>query len=281
MHHHRIGRFMFAPLAFALLVADVKAATESPLSQNAVAIAVGHGECTEAVKLAKRDVDANEAQSVFIAGRMLDEGLCVEKNAAAAAKFYAHAAELGVPAAQLDYVAKIGLGEGATQDYADAGKRCRTAGLDPQNHLADYALGYVCTLRGLTSRLLRESLPADAFQTISGARARLEFNPANGQLFVRASSRLTTTEPAVGSRIGLPLVNIQQVVDKAWHKALETVAKPDAAHHLEDQLVEVVLDLDMTLEQSSNARQRKAADDIRPLESWDSIHSSMPTKGGT
>ncbi len=278
MHSLRIGRFMLAPLVLALGTSYTHAETETPLSQNAVAVAVGHGNCTDAVTQVKRDVEANAPQSVFIAGRMLDEGLCVEKNSIAAAKFFAHAAELGEPAAQLDYVAKIGLGEGATQDYTDAGKRCRTAGLDTQNHLSDYSLGYVCTLRGITGRLLRESLPADTFQTITGARARLEFNPASGKLFVRASSRLTTTEPTVASRIGQPLVNIQQVVDKAWQKAQATASKPDTAH-LEDQLVEVVLDLDMTLEQSSNARQRKAAEDIRPLESWDSIHSSMPTKG--
>lgn len=278
MHIFRTGRYMLASLTVALGAGTAFAITEVPLSQNAIAIAVGHGNCTEAVTQVKRDVEANEPQSVFIAGRMLDEGLCVEKNSKAAAKFFAHAAELGEPAAQLDYVTKIGLGEGATQDYADAGKRCRAAGLDAQNLLSDYSLGYVCTLRGLTSRLLRESLPADTFQTIGGARARLEFNPSSGQLLVRASSRVTASEPSVGSRIGQPIVNIQQVVDKAWHKAQDTLSKPDATH-LEDKQFEVVLDLDMTLEQSSNARQKKAADDIRPLESWDSIHSAMPTKG--
>jgi hypothetical protein len=278
MHTYRKVRYGVASLAVVLGAGYASATTETPLAQNPIAIAVGHGNCTEAVTQVKRDVEANEPQSVFIAGRMLDEGLCVEKNAKAAAKFFAHAAELGVPAAQLDYVVKIGLGEGATQDYSDAGKRCRSAGLDAQNHLSDYSLGYVCTLRGLTSRLLRESLPADTFQTISGARARLEFNPASGQLFVRASSRVTASEPTVSSRIGQPLVNIQQVVDKAWHKAQDMVSKPDTTH-LEDQLFEVVLDLDMTMEQSSNARQKKVPDEIRPLESWDTIHSPMPTNG--
>ncbi len=277
MRTHQIGHFMLASLAIVLGANLAIASTETPLSQNAVAMAVAHGNCTDAVKQAKQDVEANQPQSIFIAGRMLDEGLCVEKNSAAAAKFFAHAGELGEQAAQLDYVAKVGLGEGATQDYADAGKRCRSAGLDAQNHVSDYALGYVCTLRGLTGRMLRETLPADAFQTTSGARARVEFNPSSGQLFVRASSKLTTSEPTVGSRIGVPLVNIQQVVEKTWQKAQEKATKPDATR-VENQLVEVVLDLDLTLEQSSNARQRKVADDIRPLESWDTIHSSMPTQ---
>lgn len=277
MNMYRTARIVFVPLVSTLVAHQAMATTETPFAQNAVAVAVAHGNCTDAVTLAKRDVDADASQSVFVAGRMLDEGLCVEKNAIAASRFYGHAAEKGEQAAVLDYAAKIGLGEGVTQDYGDAGKRCRSAGLDAQNHVSDYSLGYVCTLRGLTSRLLRESLPADTFQTTTGARARLEFNPANGQLFVRASSRLTTTEPAVGSRIGLPLVNIQQVVEKAWHKAQDTASKP-AASRLDDQLIEVTLDLDLTLEQSSNARQHKAPESIRPLEGWDTIHSPMPTQ---
>jgi hypothetical protein len=252
-------------------------ATESPLSQNPVALAVEHGECADAVKLVKRDIDLNVGQSVFIAGRMLDEGLCVERNSAMATKFFAHAADMGGQAAQLDYAAKVGLGEGTAQDYANAGSQCRTAGIDPEKHVSDYSLGFVCTMRGLTSRLLRESLPADAFQIPAGAHARLEFNPANGQLFVRAATRVTMTEPTVSSRIGMPLVNIQQVVEKAWHKALAKAPKPDATR-LEDHLVEVILDLDMTMEQSTNAAQRRSPDDIQPLQTWDVLHSSMPTQ---
>lgn len=251
-------------------------ASEVSLAKNPVALAVAHGDCVDAIKLVKRDIELNDSQSVFVAGRMLDEGLCVERNSSVAAKFFAHAAGLGELAAQLDYAAKIGLGEGTAQDYANAGNQCRAAGIDPQNHLSDYALGYVCTVRGLASRLLRESLPVDTFQTTAGAHARLEFNPANGQLFVRAATRVTMSEPTVASRIGLPLVNIQLVVEKAWHKALVKASKPDTAR-LEDQLVEVILDLDMTLEQSTNSVQRQKSADIRPLATWDVLHSSMPT----
>jgi hypothetical protein len=277
MQMHSGRHLVLALAAITLGASDALMATEASLSKSPVALAVAHGECADAVKLVKRDVELNDGQSVFIAGRMLDEGLCVERNSAVATKFFAHAADMGGQAAQLDYAAKIGLGEGTAQDYAVAGGQCRTAGLDPEKHVSDYSLGFVCTMRGLTSRLLRESLPTDAFQTTAGAHARLEFNPAKGQLFVRAATSVTLGEPTVSSRIGLPLVNIKQEVEKAWHKALAKAPKPDATR-LEDQLVEVILDLDMTMEQSTNSAQRRSAEDIRPLQTWDMLHSSMPTQ---
>ncbi len=266
-----------ALLAIVLSASCAVMATEASLSQSAVALAVKHGECADAVKLLKHDIEMNDSQSVFIGGRMLDEGLCVAKNAEVATKFFAQAANMGDQAARLDYAAKIGLGEGIAQDYASAGSQCRTAGIDPQKHLSDYALGFVCTVRGLTSRLLRASLPADAFQTTAGARARLEFNPATGQLFVRASTRVTAGESTTATRIGPPIVNIQQEVQNAWNKALRKALKPDAAR-LEDQLVEVILDLDMTLEQATNAVHRQTSEDIRPLATWDTTQSPMPTR---
>ena len=277
MQAHASRHFVRAIVTIALSSSCAAIASEESLAKSPVALAVAHGDCADAIKLVKRDIELNDGQSVFVAGRMLDEGLCVEKNSVVATKFFAHAAGLGEQAAQLDYAAKIGLGEGTAQDYANAGSQCRAAGIDPQNHVSDYALGYVCTVRGVAGRLLRESLPADAFQSTAGAHARLEFNPANGQLFVRAATRVTMSEPTIASRIGEPLVNIQQVVEKAWHKALAKAAKPDAAR-LADQLVEVILDLDMTLEQATNAAQRQAPGDIRPLESWDVLHSSMPSQ---
>jgi hypothetical protein len=118
-------------------------------------------------------------------------------------------------------------------------------------------------------------LPADTFQKTAGAHARLEFNPVPGQLFVRAATPIAEGEPSVASRIRLPLVDIKKVVENAWHKALEKAAKPDAAR-LENQLVEVILDLDLTLEQSANLAHRQSPEDIRPLESWDISHTANP-----
>ncbi len=277
MRTYSSNYLILALTAITLSVPGAVMATDAPLSQNPVALAVQHGDCADALKLVKRDIEANDSQSVFIAGRMIDEGLCVKRNSEIATSFFAHAAGLGEQAAKLDYAAKIGLGEGATQDYVNAGSQCRAAGLDPQKQLSDYSLGFVCTVRGITSRLLRESLPANTFQKTAGARARLEFNPAAGQMFVRASTPITETEPGVGSRIALPLVNIQKEVVKAWQKALEKAAKPDATR-LENRLVEVILDLDLTLEQATNSARRQSSTDLSPLETWDVIHSSMPTQ---
>lgn len=273
------GKYLVLALAVYALGAPCGAlATDAPLSQNPAAMAISRGECADALNLVKRDIELNNGQSVFIAGRMLDEGLCVKKDSVVATAFYAHAAGLGEQAAELDYGAKIGLGEGIAQDYAGAGSQCRAAGLDPQKQLSDYALGYVCTVRAVTGRLLRESLPANTFLKPADARARLEFNPMAGQMFVRAATPVTEGEPSVGSRMALPLVNIKKEVEKAWRKALQAAAKPDTGR-LENQLVEVVLDLDLTLEQSSNAARRQVSADIRPLQTWDVLHSSMPTQG--
>lgn len=277
MQAHLREQLVLALAVYALGAPQGALAIDAPLSQNPVATAISHGECADALKLVKHDIELNNSQSVFIAGRMLDEGLCVKRNTEVATAFFAHAAGMGYPGAQLDYGAKIGLGDGIAQDYASAGSQCRAAGLDTQKQLSDYALGYVCTVRALTSRLLRESLPANTFVKAAGARARLEFNPAAGQLFVRASSPITEGEPSVASRIALPLVNIKKEVEKAWRTAVDKAAKPDATR-LENQLVEVILDLDLTMEQSSNAARRQASEDIRPIQNWDVQSNPMPSR---
>ena len=272
------GNYLVVALAVYALGAPRGAlAIDAPLSQNPAAMAVGRGECADALALVKRDIELNDAQSVFIAGRMIDEGLCMKRNSTLATTFFGHAARLGDAGAQLEYGAKIGLGEGVAQDYAGAGSQCRAAGLDPQKQLSDYALGYVCTVRALASRLLRETLPSNTFVKAAGARARLEFNPAAGQMSVKASSPIAEGEPSVASRIALPLVNIRKEVEKAWRKAVDQAAKPDAAR-LENQPVEVLLDLDLTMEQSSNAARRQVSEDIRPIQNWDVQSNPMPSR---
>ncbi len=247
--------------------------TDLPIAKNPVVLAVAKGDCPAAAKFINRDVQANDGQTAFIAGRMLDEGLCLLRNPELAGAFYSRSADLGERAAQLDYAAKIGLGEGTTQDYAVAGNLCRTAGIDPQNRVLNYSLGYACTVRALVGRKLRESLPGNTFQNISGAAARVEFNPASGQLLVRAMSKVSVGESSTGSRIAPPLVDVPREIDKAWRQALTIAPKPDAAL-LENAPVEVLLDLDMTLEQGHKAAQRKSPDQIRSLESWDLARSS-------
>jgi hypothetical protein len=221
-------------------------ACATPMASQPLVVAVRRGDCAGAVKLVNPVVASNDDQTAFLAGRMLDEGICVQKDPVAAALFFAGAANLGDQAAALEYATKLGLGVGAEQSYAHAGDICRKAGLDPQARLSDYSLGYACTLRGVTGELLRESLPAGAFTASSGA-ARLEFSPASAEMRVRATPTVALRTAVTGSNLGRPAVDAQQEIEKAWRHALAAVPKPDSAQ-LDNQAVELTLDLDMTLE---------------------------------
>ena len=227
-------------------------ACATPLASQPLAVAVRRGDCAAAVKLVNPVVASNDDQTAFMAGRMLDEGICVRKDPVTAALFFAGAANLGDQAASLDYATKLGLGVGAEQSYAHAGDICRKAGLDPQTRLSDYSLGYACTLRGVTGELLRETLPAGAFASNSSA-ARLEFNPANAELHIRAIPTVVLRAAVTGSNLGRPAVDAQQEIEKAWRHALAAVPKPDSAQ-LDSQAVELTLDLDMTLEGGRGAK---------------------------
>lgn len=267
-------RLAWALAAIALGGSYAVRAADVPLAKAAIVLAVARGNCNAAVKLINLDVRSNDSQTAFVAGRMLDEGLCVKKDGETAAYFFAQAADLGDPAAQLDYAAKVGLGEGTAQDYARAGILCRAAGVDPQRRLPGYALGYACTVRGVAGRLLRETLPAGAFQVTAGAAAQLEFNPGSGQMVIRAVPHVSMGEPAVGSHIGLPVVNAQQEIEKAWHEALVAAPKPDATR-LENQVVEVSLDLDMTLERARKSLQRHTREELVPLNPWEIYNPTL------
>ena len=50
-----------------------------------------------------------------------------------------------------------------------------------------------------------------------------------------------------GSNFRTPLVNAQQEIERAWRSAVEAVPKPEAAQ-LDNQVIQVSLDVDMTLE---------------------------------
>src|ERR1700733_3194367 len=90
-------------------------ATAAFLPSNAIVIAVRRGDCSAAVRLINPDVTANDVQTAFLAGRLLDEGVCVHEDSVASAHYFAHAAELGNREAVLDFAAKVGLGEGTEQ----------------------------------------------------------------------------------------------------------------------------------------------------------------------
>jgi hypothetical protein len=61
------------------------------LPSNSVVIEVRRGDCAAAVRLINPDVKSSDAETAFFAGRLLDEGVCVNQGPAAAAHYFARA----------------------------------------------------------------------------------------------------------------------------------------------------------------------------------------------
>lgn len=247
------SRLVANKLALIVLCACCTAgAAENPYSANPIAVAVKHGHCETASKLINPDIGANDRQSAFLTGRLLDEGVCVQADPLAASHFFARAAELGDRKGVLDFAAKVGLGVGVDQDYQRAGDLCRAAGVDPQGKLSSYSLGYACTVRGVAGKLLRQKLPTEAFSPAAGATAEVEFTPATRQLRILATPHVTRAESATGAILGRPMVDAKHEIERAWPDALAAVPQPDAAR-LESKAVELPLDVDMTFELARQA----------------------------
>ncbi len=209
--------------------------------------AVARGDCDAAVQHANEGLRSDDAQTIFLIGRMLAEGICMEPDLAGATVYFSHAAAQGLPAAEIDYGLQIGLGAGVEQSYARAGELCQQGGLGQQGGGSSlYSLGYVCTLRGLVSRRLRETLPRGAI--MPGRAARLSFNPASGIMQVRTTPRVATApDTTTGTFVQRPLIDAESAIDKAWRDAMSAVPKPDAAL-LQNEGTELNLDLDMSIE---------------------------------
>jgi hypothetical protein len=242
---------------------------------NPIVVAVRHGDCKAAAKLINTDARFSDSQIDFLAGRMLDEGICVAEDHASAARYYAHGAELGDQSAALDYAEKLGLGEGAAQNYEQAGETCRAAGMDPQHLLSNYSLGYACTLRGLAGKLLRVSLPTGAFLPTAGAAVRIDFTPAAEKMRIRATPQVGSAGMVTGSMITRPLVDARAVVENAWHTAQSTAPPPDASR-LDSQVIELSLDVDNTLEAGRAAGQAGTQETLHPLLPGDTQRMSVP-----
>jgi TPR repeat protein len=229
----------------------ISSATTMTLASDPVVSAVRHGNCSKAVSELKAEIGSKKGPTaLFVGGRMLDEGICVEQDRATATKFYAESMEMGDPNAALEYAAKIGLGEGEPQNYLRAGDICHTAGLDPRGRLSFYSLGYACTVRGMVGRMLRETLPKGAFQ-IPTSPAVVEFSPGNSQMHIVSMPKAERAEAHTGALMGAPVVNAQEVIEKAWSEALVAVPPPEAAS-LGSGSVEMTIDVDMTLEVGRN-----------------------------
>lgn len=262
--HTTDPRWIRALTAAALSAALATQALAASLAAHPIAAAVRHGDCDTAVDLANQAVGTNDNQATFLAGRMLDEGICVKQDLDAATRYFAHGSVLGDRASVLEYAAKVGLGEGTEQSYERAGQLCHDAGLDPQSHLSLYALGYACTVRGVAGRLLRERVPANAFRPNSGALL-VEFNLGNAAMSIRSTPKVEREEESTGSKVRRFVVDAPSAIESAWHDALALVPKPDAAR-LGNQPVELALDIDMTLEsQRKDAIPSKRSLDLRSL----------------
>ena len=222
-------------------------AWDARLSKHPIVTAVHHHNCGAAVNLITTGVGNNDGPTAFLAGRMLDEGICVQRDPELAAHFFARAAELGERRAVLDFAAKVGLGIGTEQDYGRAGELCRAAGLDRENRLATPALGYACTVSNIAGRLLREKLPQGAFVPVSDAAAQIEFTPATGALHITATPQVGRLEPTTGVHVSKHLIDAHREIERAWREAIELVPAPEAAH-AEAHAASLSIDVDMTLE---------------------------------
>jgi hypothetical protein len=227
----------------------VPAATESTASQ-AIIKAIRKGDCDQAVRQMNAAVNSTDARADFLAGRMLDEGVCVKRDSAGATDYFKRALELGDRASALDYGAKIGLGAGAEQSYEHAGEVCRSGGLDAQGLLSTYALGYACTVRSVAGQWLRQNIPRGAFV---GGVALVQFTPQGAAMQIRSTPRVATADAATGSNLRKPMIDARTEIDKAWTNALAAVPKPDQAR-LDSKTIELALDVDMTIESGKDAK---------------------------
>jgi hypothetical protein len=227
----------------------VSAATE-PASSQSIIKAIKKGDCDKAVKAMNDAMNGADAQVDFLAGRMLNEGVCVKQDSASAADYFKRSLELGDRASALDYGTKIGLGEGAQQSYEHAGEVCRTGGLDAEGKLSTYSLGYACTVRGVAGMLLRENVPKGAFT--SGV-ALVQFTPQGAAMEIRSTPHVGREDPETGSNVNRPLVDARTEIDKAWKNALGSVPKPDQAK-LDNKAIDLPLDVEMTIEPGKDSK---------------------------
>ena len=236
-------------LAAAILPAGAWAAPGASRQSQDVVRAIARGDCDAALQLANDGLRSDDAQTIFTIGRMLAEGVCIEPDVAGATVYFSHAAAQGLPAAEIEYGLQVGLGAGVEQSYQRAGELCLKGGLELQGAggSSPYSLGYLCTVRGLASRLLRETLPRGAILP-GGRAARVSFNPTSGSMQVRSTPRVASVaDTTTGTFVQRPLIDAQSAIDKAWRDALNTVPKPDAAL-LKNEGTELNLDLDMSIE---------------------------------
>ncbi len=236
--------------AAVLGVTGVAPAAEQSAASQSIIKAIRKGDCDKAVKEMNAAMNSTDAAADFLAGRMLNEGVCVRQDSAGAADYFKRALELGDRASALDYGTKIGLGEGAPQSYEHAGEVCRSGGLDAEGKLSTYSLGYACTVQGVAGMLLRENIPKRAF---SSGVALVQFTPQGAAMQIRSTPHVGKGDPDIGSNMSRPLIDARAEIEKAWKDALASVPKPDPAK-LDNKAIDLALDVEMSIEPGKDSK---------------------------
>ena len=186
-------------------------------------------ECPQAVARVAAGVEADDAEALFALGQMHEDGWCVKRDVALAAKSWRKAADAGHLEATLSLALLVGRGEGAKQDYAACGALLRRAGVRVGDaELRDgYSLGYAYTwLRSMQREL---SWSRDLLASGAAGVADVEFDTQRGTAqALDFRGRGSETVMPDGSRLDRSRLAVQQAVADAAAVARAALAPPDA-----------------------------------------------------
>lgn len=225
-----------------------QAAESIALAEHPITKAVVKGQCTRAGSLVNSQVEANDAQAAFIAGRMLDEGICVQADPALSYRFFERSEKLGSRTAAFEEAAQIGQGMGSGAGYERAGEVCRLSGADADHRLDNYSLGYVCTLAVLAGRSMRLTLSEGVFLHPSEPIVILVDPARSDPSIVSAPPVAKEREAATGSRLRRPVINLEEKLAEAWKSARASAPRPDTSALRSGASVSLPIDVNMVLE---------------------------------
>lgn len=186
-------------------------------------------DCDTTAKTLQAGLDAKDPEALYSAGRLYDEGACVKQDASLAAQLLLQAAKAGHNDAKLLVAAKVGLGEGADQDYELAGALLREARDLPikiEGEVNDYTLGYAFTaLRTMQHDFLYPKVLAD--QRIIGS-ADIKFSTKDASFEYGTFRRSANSDqPPVGTRVDKARGAMGEAFTIAGRSALSRMKQPD------------------------------------------------------
>lgn len=191
---------------------------------------LGQTSCEETVKVLQAGIDAKDPEALYSAGRLYDEGACVKQDATTAVQLLLQAAKAGHAEARLRVAVKVGLGEGAEQDYALAGSLLRGAQLPVKidGDVNDYTLGYAFTaLRTVQQDFQYPKVLADQ-RVIGTAEVKFATKDASFEFgtFRRSAN---SDQPPVGTRVDRARTPMAEAMSVAARSALSRMKQPDPA----------------------------------------------------